>query len=175
MGSCCQSCADGGECSGKSPKTSSAPPDLITLGPDPEPPGVIEPDGGTPVAGDDDAASWPGRHLRPGAAVAVNTRLMLADAETTASDALALGKCTGGSVDLVLFAVSSLTTVEAILEGTIDGENFSRISSTVFSTTGSARFRFRNRSYRLVRIYYTASGSPGGVGIVATTINGSRN
>jgi hypothetical protein len=175
MGSCCQSCADGGECSGKSPKACVSPPDLLTLGPDPDPLGVIETETEMPVADDEEASSWPGRSLRPGAPVAVNTRLKLAHAESNASDALALGKCTGGSVDLVLFALNSLTSVEAILEGTIDGENFSRISSTVFSATGSARFRFRNLSYRLVRIYYTASGSPGGVGIVATTINGSRN
>ena len=125
--------------------------------------------------GDDSDSSWQGRRLRAGAPVAVNTRLRLAHAESNASDALALGECNAGSVDLVLFLLSSLTSVEAILEGTIDGENFSRISSTVFSATGYARFRFRNVAYRLVRIYYTATGSAGGVGFVATTINGSRN
>jgi hypothetical protein len=173
-GKCCQSCEVGQSCEGEKAPVSALPPDLIIPGPEPDPNALLPLEFEAEPAGEDDA-SWAGRVLRPGAPMPVNTRLKLGHAETTVSDAMALGRCTSGSVDLVIFILNSLTTVEAILEGTIDGENFSRISSTVFSAAGYARFRFRNVTYRLIRLYYTATGSPGGIGIVASTINGSTN
>jgi hypothetical protein len=171
MSACCSGCEKGNGCSVEKP---SLPPDLIIPGPEPSTDGVLAMTSSLSEGHDEDS-SWSGRRLRAGVPVPVNTRLKLAHAESNASDALALGECNAGSVDLVLFVLNSLTSVEAVLEGTIDGENFSRISSTVFSAAGYARFRFRNVAFRLVRLYYTATGSAGGIGFVATTINGSRN
>lgn len=115
------------------------------------------------------------RELGCGSAVSVNRRLALTPDESTVSGVLELRACPGGSVDLVVFLLSSITRIEVILEGAIIPENWSRISSTVFTSEGSARFRFRNQSWRFLRLYYTASGSPGGVGVLAATVNGSRN
>jgi hypothetical protein len=78
-------------------------------------------------------------------------------------------------VDLVVIVLNSLTSVEAVLQGGFDAENWAPISSTVFTSVGYARFRFAGVAYRYLRIFYTASGSAGGVGVVATTLNGSRN
>lgn len=173
-GSCCNSCESGHSCEGEKTPTPCLPADLIIPGPEPDPNALLPMEFEDATTGEDDP-SWEGRVLRPGSPLPVNTRLKLGHAETAASDALSLGRCTSGSVDLVIFVLNSLTTVEVILEGTIDGENFSRISSTVFNAEGYARFRFRNVTYRLVRLYFIAAGFPGGVGIVASTINGSTN
>lgn len=171
---CCTACDEGHGCSGeKSP--AALPSDLIIPGPEPDMTALISMQDEAETDEQDLSAPWSGRALRAGAPVPVNTRLKLANAETNASDALSLAGCSSGSVDLVLFVLSQLTSVEAILEGTVDGENFTRISSTIFSAEGFARFRFRNAAFRLIRIYYTATGSPGGIGVVATTIYGSRN
>lgn len=172
--SCCGSCETGHGCEGAKASSPSLPPDLIIPGPDPDPNALLPMEFEAETAGEDDP-SWPGRVLRPGVPLPVNTRLKLGQAETAASNAVGLGRCTSGSVDLVIFVLNSLTTVEAILEGTIDGENFSRISSTIFRAAGYARFRFRNVTYRLVRLTYIATGSAGGIGIVASTINGTTN
>lgn len=102
----------------------------------------------------------------------INTRLKLGSDEVTASEPVELGGCAAGSVDMVVIVLSALTRIEAIVEAGTDQVNFFRISSTVFSGEGFARFRFRVPAYRFVRVYYTASGSPGGIGVVATTING---
>lgn len=115
------------------------------------------------------------RELGCGSAVSVNRRLSVAPDESTVSGVLELRACSGGSVDLVVFLLNALTRIEVVLEGSIVPENWSRISSTIFTSEGSARFRFRNQSWRFLRLYYTASGSPGGVGVLAATVNGSRN
>jgi len=116
-----------------------------------------------------------GQALFPGRPVPLNTRLALSQGETTVSGLVRLDDCQAGSVDLVVFLLNSLSAIEAILEGSLDSENFSRISSTVFSSEGFARFRFSKVQYRYLRLYYLASGSPGGIAVVATTVNGSRN
>jgi hypothetical protein len=113
--------------------------------------------------------------MRSGAPIPVNTRLKIGQNETTASEPLTVGECTQGSVDLVLFILSSITSVEAILQGGSDGENWSPISSTVLTTAGFARFRFDRVAFRFVRLFYTASGSAGGVSVLATTISGSHH
>jgi len=113
--------------------------------------------------------------LLPGRPVPLNTRLALPEGRTTASALLELDSCQAGSVDLVVVLLNSLSEIEAILEGAIDGENFSRISSTVFTSEGAARFRFSRVQYRYLRLFYQVRGSPGGIAVVATTVCGSRN
>lgn len=115
------------------------------------------------------------RSLRRGQPLALNTRLALGSGETTASEALHLVGCQAGSVDVVVIVFSSITSVEAILEIGVDGENFVRYSSTVLTSEGAVRFRFDNLRARFLRLYYVATGGARGVGVLATTINGSRN
>jgi len=115
------------------------------------------------------------RTLRSGVPKPLSTRLAVGSSQSTALEAVELGECTAGSVDVVLFAFSSLTSVEVILEAGIDGENFVPVSSTVLTGAGFARFRFRRIAMPLLRLYISAAGSAGGVGILATTVNGSKN
>lgn len=168
---CCKSCDEGKECEGGKAPCGEVPagviiPRELDLQPVIEAP--AEPERPEEEGG-------PFARLRSGKAIPVNTRLKLGQSESTASEPLAVGNCPQGSVDLVIFVMSSLTSVEAILQGGFDAENWVPISSTVFTSVGYARFRFERVAYRYLRLFYTASGSAGGVGVVATTLNGSRN
>lgn len=167
--SCCNSCeTKGGDCADKV----SAVPAGVIVPREPDFKEVIEV---PPTLEGSEEVAGPFARLRSGKCVPVNNRLKLGEGETTASEPLTVGECTRGSVDVVLFVLNSLTSVEAILEGGVDGDNWVRISSTVFTTAGFARFRFERVAFRLLRLYYTTTGSPGGVGVVATTVNGSRS
>lgn len=126
-----------------------------------------------PESPGEDGGPFP--RLRSGKPVAINSRLKVGQSESTASEPLAVGDCVQGSVDLVVIVLTSLTSVEAILQGGFDAENWVPISSTVFTSVGYVRFRFERVAYRYLRLYYTAAGSVGGVGVVATTLNGTRN
>lgn len=103
------------------------------------------------------------------------TRLALAQAEATASEALELGRCTAGIVDVVVFAFSSLSAIQLDLEMGSDRENWSRVSSTLLTRLGFVRFRFRGVAARYLRLYYRASGNAGGIGVLTTTVNGTEN
>lgn len=172
---CCKSCEEGRACEGEKPSSCGAPPDLIIPGPDPAPPGPIEAEPGSEDRTTDESHPLIPLALRPARPLSLNDRLKLGNGEATASSALHLAGVSSGSVDLVVFVASSISSVEAILEGGVDGENFSRVASMVLSSTGFARFRFRGIRYRFLRMTYSASGSPGGVAVLATTLNGSRN
>lgn len=172
---CCRSCDEGRECEGGKPPSCGARPDLIIPGPDPAPPELIEGDLESEGETTDESHPLIPLVLRPARPLSLNDRLKLENGEATASSALHLAGVASGSVDLVVFVASSIASVEAILEGGVDGENFSRIASMVVSSTGFARFRFRAVRYRFLRMSYSASGSPGGVAVLATTLNGSRN
>lgn len=172
---CCRSCDEGKECEGGKTSAFGTPPDLIIPGPDPAPPGLIEGDPDSEAGTTDESHPLIPLALRPARPLSLNDRLKLGDGEATASSALHLAGVSSGSVDLIVFVASSISSVEAILEGGVDGENFSRIASMVVSATGFARFRFRSVRYRFLRMSYSASGSPGGVAVLATTLNGSRN
>lgn len=113
--------------------------------------------------------------LKKGVPLPVNDRLKIGQNEMTASAPMDLGECTAGSVDLVVFLLSGLTRIDVILEGGFSDGNFRRISSTAFNRAGFARFRFSDVGYRLIRVYYTGVGNQGGVGMVATTVNGSSD
>lgn len=107
--------------------------------------------------------------LRP-----VATRLVLAHAVATASEPVEL-ECTTGSVDLVIFKLAQITSVEVFVEAATDGQNYRRICATVLKSEGAARVRFRNTLWKFLRLYYVATGSQGGVGLLAATLSGSRN
>lgn len=118
--------------------------------------------------------------LRPmsfdcGSSVPIVTRLALAHSQVTASEALDVGKCTAGIVEVVLFAFHSLSSIQVDLEMGNDRENWSRVSSSWFTRLGFTRFRFRGIPSKYIRLYYRATGDPGGIGILMTTINGSVN
>lgn len=172
---CCKSCDDGHACEGEEPCGAPPPPDLIIPGPDPEPPGLISSTDANAEGTSDESHPLIPRGLRAGTPVSLNDRLKLGDGAVTVSEALHVEGVNAGSVDLVVFVLSSISSIEAILEAGIDGENFSRVASTVLSSAGAARLRFRGVRYRFLRVYYTATGSPGGVAVLATTMNGSRN
>jgi hypothetical protein len=168
---CCNSCDEGHECEGGKAPCGEVPagviiPRELDLQP------VIEAPAATKREMED---SGPFAQLRSGKAIPVNSRLKIGQSEATASEPLSVGSCPQGSVDLVVFVLNSLTSIEAVLQGGFDAENWVPISSTVFTSTGYARFRFERVAFRYLRLYYTAAGSAGGVGVVATTLNGSRN
>ena len=127
-------------------------------------------------AGDPENGILPSAKLKKGVPFPLNERLKIGQNEATASVAMELGECTAGSVDLVIFVWSGLTRVEAILEGGFvrDG-NFRPISSTAFNRAGFARFTFDEVGFPLIRVYYKGVGNQGGVGMVATTVNGSSD
>ncbi|MCC6740086.1 MAG: hypothetical protein IT452_13650 [Planctomycetia bacterium] len=172
---CCKSCDEGKACEGGKAAACATRPDLIIPGPDPAPPGLIEGDPENSGGTTDESHPLIPLALRPARPLPLNDRLKLGNGEATASSALHLEGVSSGSVDLVVFVASSISSVEAILEGGVDGENFSRVASMVLSSTGFARFRFRGIRFRFLRMTYSASGSPGGVAVLATTLNGSRN
>ncbi|MEK7468812.1 MAG: hypothetical protein AAB074_15660 [Planctomycetota bacterium] len=175
MGACCGGCDEGASCAGKQPAAVLLPPDLIIPGPDPDRTGVLELEEVPDETTSDESVPLITKSLGPTRPVALNTRLVLTDGGTTVSEALHVRGCNSGSVDLVVFLLNSISTIDAVLEGGIDGENYRRISSTRFSAAGFARFRFRRVGYRFLRVYYSASGSAGGVAVLTTTINGSSN
>lgn len=166
--SCCKSCEEGKGCSGE---TATVPAGVIVPR-ELDVQTVIE---SPPRHEHEEEGPTSLPRLRSGKSIPVNDRLQVAHQESTASEPLAVGNCPRGSVDLVIFVMNSLTQVEAILQGGFDGENWLPISSTVFTAVGFARFRFERVAYRYLRLYYTATGSAGGVGVVATTLSGSEN
>lgn len=111
--------------------------------------------------------------IRAGAPVSVMTRLALGPSQTTASEALVVGDCTAGSVDIVLFAFESLTSIQIDVEMGNDSDNWSPVCTTILRRAGSVRFRYRGVGGRYIRLYYRASGSPGGIGLLTTTVCGS--
>ena len=112
--------------------------------------------------------------LARGVPVPLMTRLALVQGTVTASEALEVGECTAGNVDIVVFAFSSLSSIEVELEIGNDRENWSSAWVTVFTQGGYGRFRFRGVAARFIRLYYRATGSPGGIGILTTTVHGTR-
>lgn len=92
-----------------------------------------------------------------------------------ASEPVELENCRAGSVDVVLFKLAQITSVEVFVEATTDGENYRRICATVLKSEGAVRVRFLNCCWRFLRLYYVATGSQGGVGILAATLSGSEN
>ena len=175
MSACCDSCSKGQGCEGE---TSSLPPGVIVPGPEPGP--VIEAPGepmeswSLPTGADDEAAARFAR-LRCGSPREVARRLAMPQGTSTALEPLDVGECTRGSVDLVIIAFESMTSIEVILEEGLDAQNYSRVSSTVFKAAGFARFRFARIASKFIRLYFVATGSAGGVGVMAATVNGSRN
>lgn len=115
----------------------------------------------------------PALPVRPGLPVTVMSRLALSEAQVTASEALELGKCNAGSVDVVVFAFDSLSSIEIDLEMGNDRENWSHVLAAVFRRGGFGRLRFRGVASRYIRLHYRAAGNPGGIGILTTTVNGS--
>jgi hypothetical protein len=170
--SCCSNCERGERCCDAGPGADSsallAPP---VIEPGPEPVSVID---AAPDLPPESEPSSSGR-LGCGNLRALATRLALSHAVPTASEPVELDACTSGALDLVLFALSSITSIEVVLEGGLDRENYRRISSTVLSSEGFARVRFRGMSWRFLRLYYVATGSSGGVGLLAATLSGSKN
>lgn len=117
----------------------------------------------------------PARLVRGGSPIPVATRLVVVPAHVTASEALEVGKCTAGVVDVVVFAFDSLASVQLGLEMGSDRENWSGVSSTLFTRIGFARFRFRGIPARYLRLYFQAFGSPGGMAILTTSVTGGAN
>lgn len=113
--------------------------------------------------------------LSGGVPVLLLTRLTLTDSQVTASEAIELGKCTAGVVDVVVFAFTALASIQVDLEMGSDRENWSCFSSALFTRIGFARFRFRGIPARYLRLYFRASGSPGGIAILTTTLSGAAN
>lgn len=110
--------------------------------------------------------------LRPGVPIPVMTRLALAEDQTTASEALQVGRCNSGCVDVVVFGFQDLSRIEIDVEGGSDRENWSRLVSALFTRSGFTRFRFRGVASRYVRLFYRAIGDPGGIGLLTTTLSG---
>lgn len=117
----------------------------------------------------------PAGALRSGAPVPVMTRLALVQGTVTASEALELGECTAGNLDIVVFAFDSLTSIEIELEVGSDRENWSQAMAVVFTRGGFARFKFRGIPTRYLRVHYRAVGASGGLGILTTTVNGAES
>lgn len=157
--SCCERCETGHACeSGRFPQQ-----EQVHLSPE-------VPD----LQVDDDAGLRAPLSLTCGRPVAVNALLAVSHQQPNVSEALLLGACVAGSVDVIVTKLNNITSVEATLEGGLDRRNWKPISSTILTSEGYGRFRFRGQSYRFIRIWYSASGSPGGVVILSTTVNPSK-
>lgn len=156
--SCCASCETRRTCD--EPRDESAL--LATLPPAP------------PAEPGESDGELPALELRCGRPVALNGRLAVSHQAPTASEALLLGRCVAGSVDIVVIKLSNITQVEAILQGGLDRKNWKPISSTVLTSEGYGRFRFRGQSYRFLRVWFSASGSAGGAVILSTTVNPAK-
>lgn len=180
MSSCCSKCAEGQEpCCEANPSepaalaAATAPvPCFVLRGSDPAPRGTISTSEMELLTAEYLTGTLRPERVRPGVPKPLTTRLAIRNAETTASLALDLGECTGGSVDVVVFAMSQLDRIEASLEVGTDLQNYNRVSTTLLTQAGATRIRFRNLVFRMLRIYFTASGSQSGIGVIATTVYG---
>ncbi|KAF0243296.1 MAG: hypothetical protein FD180_3481 [Planctomycetota bacterium] len=170
MAGCCHSCDDGKACEGEVSPCGSVPPGVIIPREIEVRPVIEDPQ----ESGESQEDMFPFARLRPGKSIPVNTHLMIEEPSTTASEPLGLGNCHSGSVDVVVFGLTSQTTLEITLEMGFDAENYSPVSCTYFDSTGFARFRFSKIACPLLRFYYRAIGNANSRGLIATTISGSN-
>ncbi len=149
--SCCRSCDEGKSCEGSA-----------------------EPAGATAPASQIEAdLQVPTPVLIPGT-VQVAERLGLAESEVTASKAVSIEGSNAVRVD-VLVVNLTLSAVTFRIQVSNDSVCWSDAALFKRSTSGYATAKVRGIGFRFVRLYYEASNTAGGEGVLAASLHHWRN
>jgi hypothetical protein len=184
---CCNSCDEGHGCESKSSPDAHAPTKAAaccsSCGDEPHSqcqgetsrpsdPGFV----GNSADGTEPKEQSAYESLRAGSSIQVATGLLMDANSANASQPLVLKNCNGGRIDVVVYGMTSQTTLEIRVEMGFTGENWSPVVSAYFQGTGSGQFSFRGVACPLVRFYYVTYGNANSKGLIAATVSGfSKN